>query len=153
ILGAGALTSALSAAGVGRISFRVGYTRSMLICLAGAMILQIPQAFVTTTTQLFILRMLAGLFLGGAIPSANALIARNTAKEVQGSVYGINTSIGAAGAAIGPAIGASVAVAFGYSETFLATAVVLAGGTLCAIMLGRVERGTGVPAEVGRAVR
>ncbi len=137
ILGVGAFSSALSAAGLGRMSFRLGYNRMLFICMVGALVLQVPQAFVTSTTQLFVLRLLTGFFLGGAIPAVNALIANNTRKEVQGSVYGINTSVSAAGMAIGPAVGATVAVWFGYSSAFLATAVVLGGGALMVVLLAR----------------
>jgi len=139
ILGIGAFTSAVSAAGIGKISFRLGYGRTLVICMIGAFVMQIPQAFVTTIGQLFVLRLLTGFFLGGAVPSVSALIARHTEKSVQGSVYGINTSMSAAGMAIGPAIGAGVAVGLGYPATFLATAGVLAGGVVLAALFGRIE--------------
>ena len=140
ILGVGAFSSALSAAGVGKVSFRFGYARSVVLCMVGAFVFQIPQAFVANTTQLFLLRLASGFFLGGTLPSVNALIARSTPKSVQGSVYGINTSVGSAGAAIGPIIGAAVAVGLGYSPTFLATAAVLAGGVVIALIFARGER-------------
>ena len=93
--------------------------------------------------------------LGGAY-AVNALIANNTPKAVQGSVYGINTSVNAAGMAIGPAIGATVAVWFGYSSAFFATAVVLAGGAVMVGILSRemaLRREGGAPAAAARRRR
>ncbi len=140
ILGIGAFSSALSAAGIGKVSYRVGYSRALMVCMVGALVLQIPQAFVANTTQLLLLRLVTGFFLGGAIPSVNALIANNTRKSVQGSVYGINTSVSAAGMALGPAVGATVAVWFGYSSAFFATAVILGGGAVIVGLFSQRER-------------
>lgn len=125
IIGLGAFTAAIAAAGIGKISYNVGYQRTLLICLIGSFVLQIPQGFVHNTTQLLILRAIAGFFLGGTMPAVNALIAQNTPRETQGSVYGINTSVSSAGMALGPAIGAIVAVSLGYAETFIAAGIIL----------------------------
>lgn len=127
ILGLGAFSAAIAAAGVGRISYRAGYLRTLLVCLGGSFLLQVPQAFVGNTAELLALRVIQGFFLGGTMPSVNALIAQNSPKYSQGSIYGINTSLSAAGMALGPALGAVVAVSMGFRQTFLAAAVVLLG--------------------------
>lgn len=125
ILGLSALSAALSAAIAGKFSYRVGYRKMLGAMLVGAFLFTLPQAFVHSTMQLLVLRVLGGLFLGGALPSVNALIAENTDRSAQGSVYGINTSVSSAGMALGPALGAIVAVAWGYAAAFVATAAVL----------------------------
>ena len=143
ILGMGAISSALSSAGIGRLSFRVGYVRTLFTCLGGAFLFNLSQAFVTSTTQLLILRVVGGFFLGGTIPSVNALIARNTDKKKQGSVYGINTSVASAGAALGPALGAAVSIAWGYSAAFLTTATVIFATGIGLAAATEVYRGAG----------
>ena len=125
VLGLSALSAALASGIIGRFSFRLGYRRTLAIGLVGSFLFTLPQALVQNTAQLLVLKILSGFFLGGAIPAVNALIAENTERSAQGSVYGINTSISSAGAALGPALGAGVAVAFGYSAAFVATAAVL----------------------------
>ncbi len=142
IIGLGALSSAVASVVIGRVSGRMGYQRAVVICIGGACLLYIPQAFVTTATQLLVLRMLEEFFLGGTMPSVNALIARNTEREAQGSVYGINTSVSSAGGALGPALGASAAILFGYSGPFLGTAGMLLV-TSVAIMTVLRRRGSG----------
>ena len=126
ILGVGALASAVAAVTIGKASFRFGYKRSLVICMIGAALFMIPQAFVRTPLQLLILRVASCFFVGGNLPSANALIAQHTQPGKQGSIYGLSGSIASASNALGPVIGASIAVAAGYSAVFLTTAGILA---------------------------
>ena len=125
ILGLGAFSAALTSASVGRISYRIGYARTLVTCLFGAGVMYLAQAFVATTGQLLVLRIVGGFFLGGTMPSVNALIARNTDRSTQGSVYGINTAVASAGAALGPALGATVAILWGFPGAFILTALIL----------------------------
>lgn len=130
ILGLGTFTAALTSASVGRISYRIGYGRTLIACIFGASVMYFAQSFVRTAGELLVLRIVGGFFLGGTMPSVNALIARNTDPSTQGSVYGFNTSVASAGAALGPALGATVAILWGYPAAFVATALVLlASGT------------------------
>ncbi|HUX13299.1 MAG TPA: MFS transporter [Spirochaetia bacterium] len=150
VLGFGALSAALAAAIIGRFSFRLGYKRTLTIALAGAFLLTVPQAFSHTTVELLVFRLFGGFFLGGALPSVNALIARNTSASNQGSVYGINTSVSSGGMAVGPALGAVAAVAWGYPSTFLLTAAILLITTLALAIVPRARaraRRTASPAR------
>ncbi len=140
VLGFGALSSAIAAAIIGRFSYRMGYKRTLSFALTGAFLFTLPQAFSGTTMQLLLFRILGGFFLGGALPSINALIARNTSPENQGSVYGINTSVSSAGMAIGPALGAIAAVAWGYPSTFLVTAGILLVTTFSLTIIPRARQ-------------
>lgn len=67
--------SAISAVVIGRFSDRIGRTRVLLACLLGACLAYLPQAFVQNVWQILLLRMLLGMFLGGLMPAANALVA------------------------------------------------------------------------------
>ncbi len=127
ILGLSALSGAVAAAGLGRASARVGYARMLAICLAGGFAATLPQALVHTPLQLLVLRVAGGAFLGGTMPAVNALIARTADRERHGTVYGLSSSVNAAGAAVGPMIGASVAATLGYPWVFIAMAVILLG--------------------------
>ncbi len=125
IIGAGTLAAALSAAAVGRISGRMGYGRTLVGCVAGAMFFYALQGFARTPAQLLWLRTGSGLFLGGTMPSVNALISRLCDPGKQGSTYGLSSSVSAAGAAAGPAVGAVVAAAAGYPFVFFAASGIL----------------------------
>lgn len=140
ILGVGALASALAAVSIGKASFRLGYKRSLVICMVGAALFMIPQAFVRTPLQLLILRVASCFFVGGNLPSANALIAQHTPAGKQGSIYGLSSSIASASNALGPVIGASIAMVAGYSAVFLTTAGILASAGIVITLFVRTGR-------------
>jgi DHA1 family multidrug resistance protein-like MFS transporter len=95
------------------------------------MVLYIPLAYVTSVTQLIVAYAALGLFLGGTMPTANALLARSTPSERRGAVFGVSSSFQAAGRSVGPLIGAGVANQWGMPMVFLVTsgfcAVIAAG--------------------------
>ena len=133
IIGAGSFTAALSAAAVGRVSGRLGYGRTLLGCMAGAMVFYVLQGFAVTPMQLLWFRSGAGAFLGGALPSVNALIAQLCDPKKQGSTYGLSSSSSSIGMALGPAVGAVVATATGYPSVFFVTAIILLGTGLIVV--------------------
>lgn len=129
IIGAGSLAAALSAAAIGRISGRVGYGRTLVGCVAGAMFFYVLQGFARTPAGLLYLRIGAGIFLGGTMPSVNALIARLCEPGRQGATYGLSSSVSSAGMALGPAVGAVVATWAGYPFVFfVASGILLSTG-------------------------
>ena len=72
---------------LGKRSDRIGYRRVLLISLCGVAALTIPQAFASTIGAFIGLRFGVGLFLGGVLPTANALIGRIFPRERRGQVY------------------------------------------------------------------
>lgn len=130
ILGLGALSSAVAAATIGKLSYRVGYRRTLVVCMSAAAVFTIPQAFVHSPLQLLILRIVGSFFIGGDMPAANALIALEVKPGRQGSVYGLTTSISSASNALGPVLGASLAAGLGYASVFTATGLILAAAGL-----------------------
>jgi MFS family permease len=74
--------------------------------------------------QLAFLRAISSFFIGGAAPVINAIIAVSSEKKHQGVVYGINSSVGAAGNALGPLIGSATAM-LSYRLSFLTTGIIL----------------------------
>ena len=144
ILGLGAVSSALAALTVGKVSYRIGYKRALVICMVGASAFMIPQAFVRTPLQLLLLRIASGFFVGGNLPSANALIAQKTEQGKQGSVYGLSSAIASGSNALGPVIGASIAVTAGYGSVFLTTAGILAAAGISITVFIRGGRGPSI---------
>lgn len=132
VLGIGAGFTAMAAVLMGRISTRIGYWRALILCLSAAAALIFPQAFVSNVVQLTILRAASSFFIGGAIPVLNAIVAVTADKEHQGTVYGVKTSIVAAGSALGPLIG-SAASMLGLRLIFIASALVLSLAVLGAV--------------------
>lgn len=125
ILGASALAAAVSSAGLGRVSYRIGYERLLSICLIGGFLVFLPQAFVRNPIELLVLRTIGGAMIGGSEPSINAMIAIRADKSQQGMIFGLNTSMNSAGSALGPMVGAMLSAGFGYSFAFFAGAAVL----------------------------
>jgi len=124
VLGVGAAFTALAAALVGKFAGRSGYRLTLLVCLSGGALLTLPQTFVTNMYQLTVLRALSSFFIGGCIPVVNAIIAVSADKNNQGAIYGINSSVSSAGAALGPMIGSAAAM-ISYRAVFVAAAIIL----------------------------
>ena len=124
VLGLSAATTALAAVLVGKYCSRIGYWRTLVICLGLGAALQIPQALVTNVAQLAVFRSLASFFIGGSVPVLQALIASSTEKKFQGTVFGFNSSVSQTGGAVGPMIGSSVAI-LSYRAVFIATATLM----------------------------
>jgi DHA1 family multidrug resistance protein-like MFS transporter len=144
ILGLGAVSSALAAFSIGKISYRMGYKRTLVICMVGAAVFMIPQAFVRTPLQLMLLRIASCFFVGGNLPSTNALIAQRTQPGKQGSIYGLSSAIASGSNALGPVIGASIAVTAGYVPVFLSTAGILAAAGIAIMVFVRNQHASEV---------
>ncbi len=142
ILGLGAVASAAAAVIVGKFSYRIGYQRVLMTCMIGAAIFTIPQAFATSPGILLALRLASSFFIGGNMPAVNALISQRTEPGKQGSVYGLRTTVASASGALGPAIGATIAVGVGYGAVFVAAGIVLT-------LSGLATAGFGKRASIG----
>ena len=125
IMGATAGASAVAAVVLGRVSDRIGYRRILMICAVGAGLVYVPQVFARSTWELLLLRTVLGLFMGGVMPTAMAIIGLVTPPESRGWVYGLTASASSLGNAIGPLLGASVAATMGLRGVFAVTAVFL----------------------------
>jgi len=114
---------------LGRRSDVIGYRRVLLICLAGACAATLPMELSTSLPMFMALRFTLGLFIGGILPTANALIGRSVPAAERGMVLGAAASASLFGAFAGPLVGGSVASLFGLRAAFVATAL-LFGATL-----------------------
>lgn len=121
-----------SAAGLGNICFarfwgklsdHYGYEKILSYLLIVAVIIIIPQAFVTELWQLIGLRFLFGIVSGGLIPITSALIRREAPIEVQGEIMGYNQSFRFLGNILGPVLGGVVASIGGIHSVFYSTSL------------------------------
>ena len=69
---------------LGKHSDEIGYRRVLLICLAGATLTSLPQAFAGSYWAFVVERFGVGLFIGGILPTANALIGRMVSRAERG---------------------------------------------------------------------
>ena len=110
---------------LGRRSDTLGYRRVLLISLAGAALASAPQFFVTDYWAFVAARFGLGLFVGGILPTANALVGRLAPPADRGAVYGATASAMFLGQSLGPLSGGAIAAAAGVRWVFLVTAALL----------------------------
>ncbi|ASS64843.1 MULTISPECIES: MFS transporter [unclassified Paenibacillus] len=110
---------------LGRLSDRIGQTKVLAVSLLGAAAMFIPQAFAGSVWDLLIVRFLLGLFLGGLIPSVNALIRVYTPEGKESRAYSLNSSTLALGNMLGPIAGGLLSGVIGIEGIFLLSSVLL----------------------------
>jgi DHA1 family multidrug resistance protein-like MFS transporter len=115
----------------GRLGDRIGYRRLLIGMALGAGLIYIPQALVVNVVQLIALRGILGIFDGGLLPSANALIASSTPSDQRGehtshgTTYGLVYLANGLGFALGPLAGGLIAASLGLRNVFFLTAAIL----------------------------
>jgi MFS family permease len=130
VMSAAALGSILSASRLGKLADRIGHWNIIAGGLGVSALLLIPQAFVTQSWQLVLLRFLMGLALGGLLPCIASVIRHNVPDIVAGNMLGYSTSAQYAGQVVGPLVGGFVGGHFGMRAVFLGTCILMAGGAL-----------------------
>ncbi len=110
---------------LGKRSDVIGYRRVLLICLAGAAFTSAPQFFASNYWVFVVERFGVGCFIGGILPTANALVGRIVPRADRGTVYGMTASATFLGNSLGPVTGGGVAAAIGIRWVFLVTAALL----------------------------
>ncbi|WP_025661073.1 multidrug efflux MFS transporter [Rhizobium sp. IBUN] len=128
VMSAAALGSILSASRLGKLADRIGHWPVIAGALAVAGLLLIPQAFVTSSWQLIILRFLMGIALGGLLPCISAVIRHNVPDSAAGSILGLSVSSQYVGQVAGPVLGGFVGGHIGMRAVFLGTCVLLIAG-------------------------
>jgi DHA1 family multidrug resistance protein-like MFS transporter len=123
-LGAAALTSAISAVYLGRLGDRIGHNKVLIASAVAAMLLHIPQIFVQAPWQMILLQGLAGIALGGLVPSTAALMNFWAPGGSQGATYGLDNSVQAGARVFAPMLSALIAATVGFRGVFAATAFI-----------------------------
>lgn len=104
---------------LGRAADRFGHEKVLVIALIGGALSFIPQAMVDNIWQLLASRFLLGVFMGGMLPSVNALLRKHTPDGMESRAYGFNSSFLSLGNIIGPLIGAILGGIIGIRGLFL----------------------------------
>jgi DHA1 family multidrug resistance protein-like MFS transporter len=120
-----AATSAFAALMSSRISARVGYRNALAIATLGAGAAYIPVAAAMNEWSLVVLMAFVGLFSGGMVPTANALIDRWAPPGRQASAFGLAGSAMALAFAIAPLTGGAVAAAVSTGASFVVIGAVM----------------------------
>jgi DHA1 family multidrug resistance protein-like MFS transporter len=130
-----AAASAAGAVVMGRLADRIGPRRILIVCGAAAAVLHTAQGLVQTTTQLWVLRTVGGIAMGGILASISSLQATLAPKGRYGAVYGVDTSMVAGANAIAPMIGAALTASFGLNAMFYGAAVIYAIATVIVLFV------------------
>jgi DHA1 family multidrug resistance protein-like MFS transporter len=125
ILAGAGVASAVAAIIVGVVSDRIGYKTVLVSASIAAALFSIPQYFVSTTWQLFALRVLIGLATGAIMPAAGALTAILVPASRRGTAYGLTGSATSLGFGVGPLTAALVVGVWGIRPVFLTAAVLM----------------------------
>ena len=119
------IAAAVSSIVAGNLADRFGRRKVLIISTLAASLLYFPQAAVGNFWELLILRGLMGMFIGGIIPSANAIIAELIPEGRKGAAYGLVSAASSLGFAIGPLTGAGIAATINIRGVFVITALTL----------------------------
>jgi DHA1 family multidrug resistance protein-like MFS transporter len=119
------VANVISAPFLGNRSDRIGYRRVLLIALLGSTLTTLPQAFTHNYFVFTAERFAVGLFVGGLLPTANALVGRLVPRSDRGTIYGMTSSAMFMGNSLGPLLGGFLAAGLGLSWVFLMTGAVL----------------------------
>jgi len=115
---------------LGKRSDVLGYRRVLLISLLGAGLMSLPQAWAGAYWQFLALRFGLGVFVGGILPTANALVGRLTPSAQRGLVYGLTASATFLGSSLGPFTGGSIAAMAGIRWVFVLTGMLFLANLL-----------------------
>ena len=130
VMSAAALGSILSASQLGKLADKIGHSTVITSALAAAGLLLIPQAFVTASWQLIVLRFCMGLALGGLLPCIASVVRHSVPDQMVGVVLGYSLSAQFTGQVVGPLAGGFIGGHFGMRSVFLATCLLMLGGAI-----------------------
>ena len=122
-----ALTSAVAALLVSRVTARTGYRVALVGACIGAGVGYALVGFADTLPMLMLLMAGVGIFSGAMIPTVNALIGGLSPEGKQGSAFGLVGSAQALSFAVAPLLGGLTAQAFGIHAPFPIIGAVLLG--------------------------
>lgn len=135
------LMSAFSSINVGKLIEKKPSNSLLAISLLGTGFFFLLHAFVTTATQLILLRVGLGLFYGAIIPIANTIIGLSTPSQDRGKVFGIANSTTFLGNVLGPISGGFIMIAFSLPAVFVFTGSILfLSGLILPIAIKQTEK-------------
>lgn len=111
VIGVAAASATVSAIYLGNLGDRIGHRSVLIGSTTLAMASYLPMAFVDSAWQLLVLNGLAGIAVGGVMPSLSALLSNVTDSTEVGSAFGLDNAIISASRAVAPLVGVGVASA------------------------------------------
>lgn len=144
------VSALLAAPRLGRLGDRIGTQRILLATMVISLLLFIAMSFVTSTTQLGVLRFLLGFADGAMMPAVQTLLVRHSRDNITGRIFGYNQSFMYLGNVAGPLLGAAVSAVAGFRWVFFATAVVVLINVLFLMRFYRRPK-TDLPASAGKS--
>jgi len=120
-----AMSNMVCAPLLGRLGDKIGASRILFVSLLGSAVMFIPQAFVDSVGGLLLWRFMLGCFMGGLIPTVNALLRKYTPDGMESRAYGFNGSALALGNMLGPVVGGALSGPIGIEGLFLMSAAML----------------------------
>ncbi|WP_312056866.1 multidrug efflux MFS transporter [Pantoea brenneri] len=144
------VSALLAAPRLGRLGDRIGTQRILLATMVISLLLFVAMSFVTSATQLGVLRFLLGFADGAMMPAVQTLLVRHSRDNITGRIFGYNQSFMYLGNVAGPLLGAAVSAVAGFRWVFFATAVVV---LINVVFLKRFYRRpkTSLPASAGKS--
>lgn len=134
IIMAPAILHLILAPALGRFVDRGYHYQTLLVCLFGAAIITVSQAYVSTVWHLIFFRLIFGGFMAGIIPVANALIGMSCSFHQRGFVFGLTATATALGNFTGPLIGGIIiglaGIEVGFKIVFFASSLLMIFGAL-----------------------
>ena len=130
IFSLGGFAGVIAAPAWGWFGQHKGYLRAALTAIPLAGVGLCVQGSVSGIYVYAAMQFVCGIFFCGVQPSINALLAKNTAPEVKGSIFGLMFAAGQIGSILGPVLGGVVATWFGMHYVFYVAACVLFALTL-----------------------
>ncbi|MFD1417381.1 multidrug efflux MFS transporter [Companilactobacillus keshanensis] len=117
------IANVIAAPRFGALGDKIGTEKILIGGLLFAVIVYIPQAFVTNVWQLGMLRFLVGVSDACLFPQVQTILAKNSDTKYTGRIFGYNASFQAAGNVCGPLIGSYISSILSYSAVFISTSI------------------------------
>ncbi len=130
-----AAAGAVSSVQAGKLCDRFGAHVVLILSAGAACLAFLPQAFVAQVWQLLALQAVAGMTVGGVLPAIAALLSRASITGQQGTVFGVENSVRSIARTIAPVTSSALAITFGLSFAYLATAIAFLGLTALAWLI------------------
>ncbi|HXF51435.1 MAG TPA: MFS transporter [Dehalococcoidia bacterium] len=145
-----AATSSVAALAVGRASDRIGYRNALAVATLGAGAAYVPVALANDVPLLLLSLAVVGMFSGGMLPVANALIGALSPEGRQGAAFGLAGSAQALAIAVAPLTGGAIARSFGVHTGFVVDGLGLIGVGLLVLAFVREPAREAEPASDAR---
>lgn len=119
------ISTLLAAPKLGNYGDRHGTARVLIFGYLFAILMYLPQGFVTNIWWLGSLRFMIGISDGALFPVVQTMLTKNSPQQLTGTVFSWNQSFQALGSMLGSLLGGLIATWFNYSGVFTFTAISL----------------------------